>query len=169
MKRFLFSLVGLFFAYICFIHVWASLQPPLVGNVYWNVRSLLWDAVRYYTGQTRWITRDRDMDDIPRFSSLVVVDGHIYVRVSLDKLSTIMGWSKHPEEWRLLLREKLAARASGVLEGIKKRKESIVPLAYRLYLDAPVPNVDDIESFEPYDPQSDRLYMLLDRRSLDTQ
>ena len=162
MKRFLFSLVGLFFAYLCFIHVWASFQPPYAWDVFDKLTSCILETVRYYTGQLRE-ERGEPFYDAPRFSSLITVDGHVYVRVNMDRLFAVLGWSRYPEDWKSDMRRRIGDFARLSLKHEKERKErkGYTRLS-RLWLSVPISEIEDIDSFKPYDQLDNRLYLLVE-------
>ena len=53
-----------------------------------------------YTGEMGKISVGINQDIIPRYSSLIAVDGAVYVQVSLEKLFSALGYSKSPDEWK---------------------------------------------------------------------
>ncbi|MBQ7262685.1 MAG: hypothetical protein IJR14_03080 [Synergistaceae bacterium] len=162
MKRFLFSLVGLFFAYLCFINVMASLQPPDVGRVYSKIKSFTAQSRDYYTGKAEHVDWPNE-DIIPRCTSLIVHDDRVYLRVNLPKFFSAMGYSKYPEDWKSSIRELLSSNSRFTLDHqfIGKHGERVRYYFSWLFLDEPISDMEDVGSFKIYDPQSDRFYILL--------
>ena len=100
---------------------------------------------------------------IPRCSSLVVRNDRVYLRLSLPKFFSAMGYSKYPEEWKVDIRERLSLHPRSTLDRhlVNEHGELVHYYFSWLFLDEPISNTEDVGSFKPYEPQSDRFYILL--------
>ena len=160
MRRFFLFLLALFvFVYFICPRFFAPSYPSH-QNVAAAMTSCIRDTRFYYTGQMEkvpWYNENR----IPYCTSLITADGHIYVRVSVDKLFSIMGYARFPEEWKLRVRGRLRDHARYRLEVMIKERKDYRYLSW-LYLDATVSNIENIGYLNLYNPQNDSLYLLLD-------